>query len=130
MNNISEVMVKVENNFITAVISSKYLTDSSGWEKIDEGVGQKYSNAQNWYFEKMLINQDGTHNYRFDGTMQYHQATAQELATELAEIEANRPPVPPTVEEQLTEVKAQLAQSDAAALELYELVLSKMGGGV
>lgn len=36
----------------------------------------------------------------------------------------------PTVEQQLEEVKAQLAQSDAASLELYELVLSAMEGGV
>lgn len=45
-------MVKIEDNFIIAVISLQYLTDASGWEKIDEGVGQKYSNAQNRYFEK------------------------------------------------------------------------------
>lgn len=46
-----EVYVMVgENNLITSVNSSAFLTDLTGWTKIDEGFGDKYHHAQGNYF--------------------------------------------------------------------------------
>ena len=46
-----EVYAKVnENNLITSVNSSAFLTDLTGWIKIDSGFGDKFHHAQGNYF--------------------------------------------------------------------------------
>ena len=63
-----KVYVKVnENNEIIDVGSSIFIKDLIGWIKIDEGFGDKYAHAQSQYFEKPLINEDGSYNYKLTG---------------------------------------------------------------
>ena len=63
-----KVYVKVnENNEIIDVGSSIFIKDLNGWIKIDEGFGDKYAHAQSQYFEKPLINEDGSYNYKLTG---------------------------------------------------------------
>lgn len=62
------VYVKVNtNNEITAVGSSVFIQDTIGWIEIDEGYGDKYAHAQSQYFDKPLISEDGTYNYKYVG---------------------------------------------------------------
>ena len=62
-----KVFVKVDNNHeIVDVNSSVFIKEINNWIKIDEGYGDKYAHAQSQYFEKALVNDDGTHNYKFE----------------------------------------------------------------
>ena len=59
-----KVYVKVNTtNEITEVGSSVFIDDLTGWVEIDSGFGDKYAHAQSQYFDKPLMNDDGTYNY-------------------------------------------------------------------
>lgn len=61
-----KVYVKVnENHEITEVGSSIFIEDTTGWTKIDEGSGDRYVHAQNNYFKKPVMNEDGSYNYLY-----------------------------------------------------------------
>lgn len=49
---------------ITEIASSVFLKDNNGWTEIDSGYGDKYSHAQNNYFDNPLIDDEGRYNYR------------------------------------------------------------------
>lgn len=54
------VYVKVnEEGYVTDVNSDIFIKDFTGWQKIDEGYGDKYAHAQSQYFDKQLIDKDG-----------------------------------------------------------------------
>ena len=62
----TKVYVKVNTNNEIIDINSKYfIKDFTGWIKIDEGYGDKYAHAQGHYFDKPLMNEDGSYNYSF-----------------------------------------------------------------
>lgn len=80
-----------ENGYIIAVNSSEFLTDTSGWVKIDEGYGDKYHHAQGNYFPEPIITHSGVYRYKYvDGVVS--ECTAEEIA----EQEANIPVPEPT----------------------------------
>ena len=59
------VYVRVnENREIVEVNSNIFIKDLTGWIKIDEGFGDKFAHAQSQYFDKPLINEDGSYNYK------------------------------------------------------------------
>lgn len=63
-----KVYVKVNtNNEIIAVGSSMFIKDLTDWIYIDEGFGDKYAHAQSQYFDKPLMNEDGSYNYKLVG---------------------------------------------------------------
>lgn len=63
-----EVYIKINSDFnVTSVNSSLFLEDKNGWINIDSGIGEKYGHAQNYYFDKPLMNEDGTYNYKYVG---------------------------------------------------------------
>jgi len=62
-----KVYAKVNsNNEIIDVGSSIFIQDTNGWLEIDSGFGDKYAHAQSQYFDKPLINEDGTFNYKYE----------------------------------------------------------------
>ena len=66
----SKYMIKVyikvnEQHEITEVGSSIFIDDLTGWTYLDEGTGDKYAHAQNNYFDKPVVNEDGSYNYLF-----------------------------------------------------------------
>lgn len=95
-----------ESGRIIAVNSSAFLLDTAGWTEIDAGLGDKYHHAQGNYFQQPLYDEQGCHNYIYDGTVR--PATAEEKAAELAA----RPKLEPTDIEKLqqenTLLKAQV----------------------
>lgn len=59
------VYVKINSvGYITAVNSSAFLTDTSGWTEIDRGSGDKYHHAQGNYFPLPLMTEDGAYRYK------------------------------------------------------------------
>lgn len=58
------VYIKIDySNAIVEVGSDIFITDISNWIKIDEGYGDRYYHAQSEYFDKPLVNENGTYNY-------------------------------------------------------------------
>lgn len=80
-----------ENSYITAVNSSAFLTDTTGWVEIDRGYGDKYHHAQGNYFPESIFTDGGAYRYKLvDGKAV--ECTPEEIA---AQEEANKPkPVP------------------------------------
>ena len=59
------VYVKVdESNRITAINSSAFLADVTGWTEIDSGYSDKYHHAQGNYFDKPLCDERGICRYK------------------------------------------------------------------
>lgn len=70
-----------ENGVVTAVNSSAFLTDLTGWTEIDEGTGDKYHHAQGNYLPLGLMTDDGIYQYKYtDGELQ--ERTAEEIQAE------------------------------------------------
>ena len=92
-----EYIVYVKTNsigYITAVNSSAFLTDTSGWTEIDSGNGDKYHHAQGNYFHQPIITEGGAYRYRVvEGVPT--ECTAEEIA---AQEDALKPVPSPTLE--------------------------------
>lgn len=89
------VYVKVnDSGYITAVDSSVFLSDTTGWVEIDSGNGDKYGHAQSKYFPEPIYTMGGAYRYKLvDGKPV--ECTAEEIAQQE---EANRPePAPEEV---------------------------------
>lgn len=97
------VYIKTDTeNRIIAINSSAFLTDTTDWIQIDEGLGDKYHHAQGHYFAKGLIDENGCYNYKLiDGEVT--ERTEEEKQTEII----SRPYVP-TSEERLTAIEDAL----------------------
>lgn len=89
------VYVKTDSGgFITAVNSSAFLTDTTGWTEIDSGYGDKYHHAQGNYFPQPIITMGGAYRYKLvDGKIV--ECTQEEIA---AQEEAMKPVPTPTLE--------------------------------
>lgn len=53
------------NNYIVAINSSAFISDTTDWIEIDEGMGDKYHHAQGNYLDMPIMGMDGTHNYKY-----------------------------------------------------------------
>ena len=53
-----------ESGYITAVNSSAFLPDTTGWVEIDSGYGDKYHHAQGNYFPKPIRTMGGAYRYK------------------------------------------------------------------
>lgn len=79
---------------ITAVNSSAFLTDLTGWTEIDIGYGDKYHHAQGNYFPLPIVTDGGAYRYKLvDG--QPVECTAEEIAAQEATL---KPEPAPTLE--------------------------------
>lgn len=52
------------DGYITAVNSSAFLSDATGWVEIDSGYGGKYGHAQSSYFQKPITTDSDVHRYK------------------------------------------------------------------
>lgn len=86
--NIYKVYIRTDNsNRVTAVNSSAFLFDPTGWTEIDEGAGDRYHHAQGHYLPKGLMTDDGIYRYKY---------TSDELQERTAEeLQADRDAIPP-----------------------------------
>ena len=121
-----------ENNNITEVNSSAFLTDTTDWAQIDEGTGDKYHHAQGNYLPKSLTTMQGIYQYKLvDGKAV--ERTAAEIAADVAKI----PPPPPSAEDRIRALETKLTEleptittltRDTADLKLRLPVVKTLGG--
>lgn len=93
-----------ENGYITAVNSSAFLTDTTGWVEIDRGSGDCFYHAQNNYFPESITMDSGAYRYKLadEGNKKWREATPEEIAQqEKALEEQNKPVAEPTVWDEL-----------------------------
>lgn len=66
-----KVYIKVnEYGVVTAINSSAFLSDTTGWIEVDEGYGDKFHHAQGNYLLTALMNENGIYLYEYkDGTV-------------------------------------------------------------
>lgn len=106
------------NSYITAVNSSAFLPDTTGWAEIDSGYGDKHHHAQGNYFPLPIITDDGAYRYKLvDGKPV--ECTAEEIA---AQEEANKPEAAPSTEDRLKELESQNQMLMECLLEMSETV--------
>lgn len=101
-----------DSGYITAVNSSAFLTDTTGWAEIDSGYGDKYHHAQGNYFPQPIYTMGGAYRYKLvDG--QPVECTLEEIAQQE---EANQPesPAQGTLEERVTAMESDVASLTAA----------------
>lgn len=88
--------------------------DLTGWTKIDEGNGDRFSLAQSHYLDKPL----------YDGAVPRYKLVDGKVVERTAEeIEADKAKLPkpaPTTSERVTSLEEQLATADETAISLYE----------
>ena len=53
-----------ENDYITAVNSSAFITDTTDWVEIDSGYGDKYHHAQGNYFPQHIWTDGSAYRYK------------------------------------------------------------------
>ena len=92
------VYVKTNSSgYITAVNSSAFLPDTTGWTEIDSGCGDKYHHAQGNYFPLPIISDGGACRYKLaDGKPV--ECTAEEIAQQE---EALKPVDEPTQDDRI-----------------------------
>lgn len=102
-----------ENSYITAVDSSAFLTDTTGWVEIDHGHGDKYHHAQGNYFPESIYTDGGACRYRLvrGQDKKWRECTPEEIAEQE---EANKPVEPEPVGN--LEQRVAAVESDVAAL--------------
>ena len=98
-----------ENGIVTAINSSAFLSDTTGWTELDEGTGDKYHHAQGNYLPKSLMTDDGIYQYK------YTVSKFQERTEEEIQAERNARPEPPQLMtlEEITAALNPLAGGEA-----------------
>lgn len=89
------VYIKIDTaNRITAVNSSAFLTDTTGWVEIDQGYGDKYHHAQGNYFPLPIVTDGGAYRYKLvDGAPV--ECTAEEISAQEAALQPDPTPSEP-----------------------------------
>lgn len=104
-------IVYVETNssgYITAVNSSAFLPDTTGWVEIDRGYGDKYHHAQGNYFPLPIVTEGGAYRYKLvDGKPA--ECTAEDIAQQEAMIQP--PPEPVSVWDEMAAAYREGVQS-------------------
>lgn len=92
------VYIRIDSDYnIIEINSDRFITDKTGWVKLDEGFGDKYTHAQGNYLNKPLMDEYGNYNFKYinnkvvevDNTANiniYHRR--QELQSQLGELYA------------------------------------------
>lgn len=90
-----------ESGYITAVNSSAFLDDLTGWAEIDQGVGDKYHHAQGNYFPLPLFTSGGAYRYKLVNGAPV-ECTPEEILEQEA---ANQPEPTPSIPEEVEALK-------------------------
>lgn len=105
------------DGYITAVASSAFLTDTTGWVDIARGYGDKYCHAQGNYFPQPLLTNGGAYRYRLVNGIP-------EECTE-AEIEAQENALAPGTLSPSLENRVEILEADSTDMkEALEMILT------
>ena len=111
MNPYSVYIKTDDQNRITGINSSGFLTDMTGWVQIDEGSGDRYYHAQGNYFPNPIMDERGIYRYKLED------GKAIERAQDEMDADYVEPEAQPTAEERIAALEAQLAAYEAAYAE-------------
>ena len=120
----NKVYVKTDiTGRIVAVNSDAFMPSTDGWTQIDEGETDKFHHAQGNYFSQPIMTEQGVYRYKL-ANGKVKKRTAKELQADIDLI----PPPPPTMQEELTALKAKLAvmEGKAAKFETMETDLAEV----
>lgn len=111
------VYVKADDaNRITAVNSSAFLPDLTGWTQIDSGFGDRYHHAQGNYLDKPLYDERGICRYKLtDG--QPIERSAEDMDADYIEPEETQ-----SDRERIEALEAQNAMLTECLLEMSEML--------
>lgn len=113
------VYVKTNSDdYITAVDSSAFLTDTTGWVEIDSGYGDKYHHAQGNYCPESIITEGGAYRYKLMNRKPV-ECTAEQIAAQESAIQTEEKP---TQEERIAALEAENAMLMECLLEISEIV--------
>ena len=126
------VYIKIdENNLVTEINSSAFVSNTSGWIEIDSGIGDKYRLAQGNYLPKSIVDDNDVYRYKYvDG------AVCERSADEMAADSSADTPVHPTDHERLEALESLFSEIGSLSLlsgikmsQFYELQvkLGKIG---
>lgn len=101
---------------ITGITSDAFLSALDGWEKIDEGYGDRFHHAQGNYLPGPLMDEQGLYRYRLEDGVPVER-TPDELAADLA--------ARPAPEESTEELLMEIAADHEYRLCLMELGLTE-----
>lgn len=103
------VYIKIDSqNRITEINSSAFISDVTGWTKIDEGTGDRFHHAQGNYLPLPLVTEQGVCRYKL--------VNGKPVERSAAEIAADLPPV--TVQPSESD---RIVALEAAMLTLMEV---------
>lgn len=119
------VYVKIiGNNYISAVNSSAFLADTTGWAEIDSGYGDRYHHSQGNYFPRPTITEGGAYRYKLvDG--QPVECTPEEIA---AQEEAMKPMPTPTLESRVDVLETTTEEQGITMDDMILLMADWIGG--
>lgn len=119
------VYVKTNNSgYITAVNSSAFLSDISGWTEIGKGTSDKYHHAQGNYLSGPLMTMGGAYRYKLVNGKPV-ECTSEEIQEQEA---ANQPSPSKSLDERVTALEETLPKIAQAATQLEELDASYREG--
>lgn len=101
--------------YITAVNSSAFLPDTTGWTEIDRGFGDRYHHAQGNYLPKPIITEVGVYRYKLIDGMVTECSESEILEQE----EAQKRNTPPTLQDR---VDALETTADDMILLMAEMI--------
>lgn len=106
-------------NRIVSVDSSAFISDTTGWLQIDEGMGDRYHHAQNNYFPKPKYDDRGIPRYTYvpDGSPKWRERTAEEMDADYVPTE----PVTP-LEDRVDAVEIKTGDLE----EALDMILSRV----
>lgn len=109
------VMVKADKmGRITAISSSEFIGDETGWQCIDAGTGDRYMHAQRNYLPEGICDARGVCRYKLEGGA-VKQRTQEEM-------DADAPEQTPTSAQRLAALEAQSAMLTECILEMSEMI--------
>ena len=114
-----------EQGRLTAVNSDAFIPEDEieNWIEIDSGSGDKFHHAQGNYFDESIMTEQGVYRYKLVNGM-IKKRTEKELRVDIDAI----PLPPPTMQEELTALKAKLAvmETKTAKLDTIETDLAEV----
>lgn len=114
-----KVYIKTDDqDRITTIGSGIFITDTSNWIEIDEGIGDKYAHAQNEYLTKGLNNlETGCCNYKWQDN-QVIERTEEEKRADIAAWQD--PPLPSTLDRQMADLQIALIEQVEVNMALQD----------
>lgn len=103
------VYVRIDKKNLIIEINSGEFINGTDWIQIDSGDGDKYHHAQNNYFDKPLVNINGTHNYKLVDNKPV-ETTSEEKAAELASFPAPEPTKEQILQSQIDDILISLVE--------------------